>query len=107
MWKKETAVLNATCVPLDTDETVHLLVLVLICEAVLKPIVLLSVFIGVYLRFMMPHVVGVRRGELSEHYMERPLISLPSLICLKSDRQQILYPYSGAVLWTGNERLHQ
>lgn len=43
--KRETDALNATCVPLETDETVHLLVLVLICEGLLKPIVLLSLYL--------------------------------------------------------------
>lgn len=41
---------------------------------------------------------GVRRGELLEHDMERPLITLPSLIGLKSGREQILYPYSGGLI---------
>lgn len=49
-----------------------------------------SIFIGIYLRFMLPLVFGVRRSVLLEHYVERPLISLPSLIGPKSGSEQIV-----------------
>lgn len=85
--KKETTVLNAICVGYRRNCAPDL------CGTDKTHNTALSIFIGIYLRFMLPHVLfGVRKSEHLEHYMERPLISPPFVIGSKSGRKQILYP---------------